>query len=60
MHSPTCVLVVVCVLRKPRPCLSYSRRRDRINLVLLRGYFRSKGVWLGGLNLLTTAFTVRK
>ena len=24
LHSPTCVSVVVCVARKPRPCLSYS------------------------------------
>ena len=24
MQSLTCVLVVVCVARKPRPCLSYS------------------------------------
>ena len=30
-----CVPVVVCVVRKLRPCLSYSRRRDRINSVLL-------------------------
>ena len=29
--------VVVCVARKPRPCLSYSRRRrDGISSVLLR------------------------
>ena len=32
----TCVSVVVYVARKLRPCLSYSRRRDRINLVLWR------------------------
>ena len=25
MHSLTCVSVVVCVVRKPRPCLSYNR-----------------------------------
>ena len=43
MHSPTCVSVVVCVARKPRPCLSYSRRRDRINLVLLRSYYKGGG-----------------
>ena len=30
-----CVPVVVCVARKLRPCLSYSRRRGRINSVLL-------------------------
>ena len=29
------VLVVVCVVRKLRPCPSYSRRRDRINLGLI-------------------------
>ena len=33
MHSLTCMSVVVCVVRKPRPCNSYSRRRDRINSV---------------------------
>ena len=33
MRSFTCVSVVVYVARKLRPCLSYSRRRDRINLV---------------------------
>ena len=43
MHSPTCVSVVVCVVHKPRPCLSYSRRRDRINLVLLRSYYKGGG-----------------
>ena len=30
-----CVPVVVCVARKRRPCPSYSRRRDRIDLGLL-------------------------
>ena len=34
--TSTCVLVVVCGARKLRPCLSYSRRRDRINLGLFR------------------------
>ena len=38
MRSLTCVSVVVCVLRKPRPCPSYSRCRDRINLGLLCSY----------------------
>ena len=28
MHSLTCVSVVVCVVRKPRPCLSYSRLKE--------------------------------
>ena len=46
MHSLTCVSVVVCVVRKPRPCLSYSRRRDRINSVLWRSYYKRGG---GGL-----------
>ena len=32
MHSPPCVLVVVCIVRKPRHCLSYNRRRGRIHL----------------------------
>ena len=43
MHSLMCVSVVVCVARKPRPCLSYSRRRDRINSVLLRSYYKGGG-----------------
>ena len=32
IHSLTCVLVVICVACKLCPCLSYSTRRDRINL----------------------------
>ena len=44
MHSLTRVSVVVCVVRKPRPCLSYSRRRDRINSVLWRSYYKGGGV----------------
>ena len=44
MHSLTCMLVVVCVVRKPRPCNSYSRRRDRINSVLWRSYYKGGGV----------------
>ena len=36
MRSFTCLSVVVYVARKLRPCPSYSRRRDRINLVLWR------------------------
>ena len=52
MHSLMCVSVVVCVARKPRPCLSYSRRRDRINSVLLRSYYKGGGVGFGlGLGL---------
>ena len=43
MHSLTCVSAFVCVVRKPRPCLSYSRRRDRINLVFLRSYYKGGG-----------------
>ena len=35
--------VVVCVARKLRPCPSYSRRRDRINLGLLHSLH--KGGW---------------
>ena len=35
--SLMCVSVVACVACKLRPCPSYSRRRDRINLVLWRG-----------------------
>ena len=37
------VLVVVCVARKLRPCPSYSRRRDRINLGLWRGLYKGGG-----------------
>ena len=38
------VSVVVCVARKPRPCPSYSRRRDRINLGLWRSLYKGGGV----------------
>ena len=37
------VLVVVCVGRKPRPCPSYSGRRDRINLGLWRSLDKGGG-----------------
>ena len=37
------VLVVVCVARKPRPCPSYSRRRDRINLGPWRSLYKGGG-----------------
>ena len=43
MHSLTCMSVVVCNVRKPRPCNSYSRRRDRINSVLWRSYYKGGG-----------------
>ena len=43
MHSLTCMSVVVGVVRKPRPCNSYSRRRDRINSVLWRSYYKGGG-----------------
>ena len=49
MHSLTCMSVVVCVVRKPRPCNSYSRRRDRINSVLWRSSYKGGGgniVWI--------------
>ena len=46
MHSLTCMSVVVCVVRKPRPCNSYSRRRDRINSVLLRSYYKGRGGYI--------------
>ena len=51
MHSPTCVSAVVCVARKLHPCLSYSRRRDRINLVLLHSYYKGGGVGKECLNV---------
>ena len=44
MHSLMCMSVVVCVVRKPRRCNSYSRRRDRINSVLWRSYYKGGGV----------------
>ena len=37
------VSVVVCVARKLRPCPSYSRRRDRINLGLWRSLYKVGG-----------------
>ena len=43
MRSLTCVSVVVCVARKLRPCPSYSRRRDRINLGLWRSLHKGGG-----------------
>ena len=43
MRSFTCVLVVVYVARKLRPCPSYSRRRDRINLGLWRSLDKGGG-----------------
>ena len=46
MRSFTCVSVVVYVARKLRPCPSYSRRRDRINLVLWRSLDKGGGVVL--------------
>ena len=44
MRSFTCVSVVVYVARKLHPCPSYSRRRDRINLVLWRSLDKGGGV----------------
>ena len=41
-------LVVVCVARKLRPCPSYSRRRDRINLVLWRSLYKGGAGYHGG------------
>ena len=37
------LLVVACVARKLRPCPSYSRRRDRINLGLWCGLYKGGG-----------------
>ena len=44
MQALMCVLVVVCVVCKLWPCLSYSRCRDRINLGLLRSLYKGVGV----------------
>ena len=42
--EPGCpVLVVVCVARKLRPCPSYSRVWDRINLGLWRSLYKGGG-----------------
>ena len=38
------MLIVLCVARKLRPCLSYSRRRDHINSVPLRSLDKGGGV----------------
>ena len=38
-----CVPMFVCVARKLWPCLSYSRRRDRIDLGLLRSLDKRGG-----------------
>ena len=46
MHSLTCVSVAVCVVRKPRLCPSYSSRRERINSVLLRSYYKGGGGYM--------------
>ena len=46
MHSLTCVSVVVCVVRKPRPCLSYSRCKDRIISVFWRSYYKGGGGYI--------------
>ena len=43
MHSLTCMSVVECIVRKLRPCNSHSRRRDRINSVLWRSYYKRGG-----------------
>ena len=48
MRSLTCVSVVACVARKPCPCPSYSRRRDRINLGLWRSLYKGGGGVLVG------------
>ena len=47
MLSLSCVSVVACVAHKLRPCPSYSRRRDRINLGLWRSLYNGGG---GGYN----------
>ena len=43
MRSCTCVLVVVCIVRKLPLCPSYSRCRDRINLALWRSLYKGGG-----------------
>ena len=55
MRSLTCVSVVACVARKLRPCPSYTRRRDRINLGLWRSLYKGGG---GGNRLILGCFGV--
>ena len=43
MRMRTCVPVVVCVARKPRPCPSYSGCRDRNNSVHWRSLYKGGG-----------------
>ena len=44
LSDPGCpVSVGICVARKLRPCPSYSRRRDRINLGLWRSLYKGGG-----------------
>ena len=43
MRARTCVSVVVCVVRKLRPCPSYSGRRDRNNSVQWRSLYKGGG-----------------
>ena len=43
MRSLTRVSVVACVARNLRPCPSYSRHRDRINLGLWRSLYKGGG-----------------
>ena len=43
-HALTHVCVGSCMCcAQPRPCLSYSRHRDRIDFVLLRSYYKGGG-----------------
>ena len=46
MRARTCVSAVVFVARKPRPCPSYSRRRDRNNCVHWRSLYKGGGVYV--------------
>ena len=50
MCMRTCVLAVVCVAHKLRPCPSCSRRRDRNNCVQWRSLYKG-GVTAGFGNL---------
>ena len=43
MRALTYVSVVVCDTCKLWPCLSYNRRRDCINLALLRSLYKGGG-----------------
>ena len=61
MRLLTCVSVVACVAHKLRPCPSYSRCGDHINLGLWRSSYKGGGVHdqAGGLAIEVEASVLR-